>query len=327
MGGVVKTEGLYCACADFRSGPECCSIDPVAYLAVAISALYIAVQVWLARYAETTARLIVSTNKVGNGEPIRVMRLQQLASVFAATAAIIRMLRIVGPPEDLAQLSVAYSIATSLYFAFIIASGNLVVIMFRAVIAMEERREPSARERHMAELYSAVSVGGIVAASAISDGVMYMVMLAMGSITLAVLLWHVVKIAGLLRYAGAGTSDNDALKSAGRRTKRLTNAASLFVVLFTGSRVGLILTSDVAFSPAQGSSSLYWLDFFLGWLAWYSTSLLASETVRYAGGPANLARRESKRRASLRIFAGKGSKVSVAPTIREASVVAAHPPS
>jgi hypothetical protein len=326
MGGVVKTEGLYCACADYRSGPECGSIDPVSYLPVAIYALYIAMQVWLARNAETAARLIVSTKKMGNGEPIRVIRLQQLASVLAATAGIINIAIMVGPPEASAQIDVASYFVFSAFFACFIASANIIVVLIRAALAVAERREPSARERHVAELYSAVSAGGIMAASAISFWLVNMVVLALGSITLVVGLWHVVKMLDLLRFAGAGTCENDDLESASHRTKRLAKSTSLFAMLFTGSRVGLILTSGVADSPAQGfSASYYWLVFFLSQLAWYSIAFMASEIVRYAGGPAYLA----SRKGTSEYFAGRSSKVSIFPTRSNATsvVVVTHPSS
>ena len=88
------------------------------------------------------------------------MRLEQLASVLAALAAFINVLGFVGPPEHHAQLSVAYNFVFSIYFACIIATGNIIVVMIRAVLAEAERREPSARERLVAGLYSAASGGG-----------------------------------------------------------------------------------------------------------------------------------------------------------------------
>jgi hypothetical protein len=284
--------------------------------------LYIAVQVWLAHYAETTARLIVSTNKEGNGGPIRVMRLEQLASVFGATDAVIRILRLVGPPEHHAQLASFFP--KSLYFACIIATGNFIVVMMRAVLAETDGREPSARERHVAELFSVVVCGVVVAASTVGVWLVNLVVLTSGTITLAVVRWHVVKMADLLRYAGAGRRENDNLESAVRRTKRLANMASLYVVLFAGSRIGLILMNDVAISPAQGySASYYWLNVFFADLAWYSTAFIASETVRYAGGPAYLA--SQKGRISVtgrRYFAAKSCKVSSCdPSSNATSVV------
>jgi hypothetical protein len=332
MGGVVKTEGLYCACADYRSDPECGSIDPVSFLPVAIYALFIAVQVWLARYAETAARLIVSTRKMGNGEPIRAMRLQQLASVFAATGAIIEILILVGPPEAHAQLKASFNFAFSLFFACYIATGNFLVVMIRAVLAEAEGRKPSARERYVAELYSAVSGGGILAANAISRWLVNMAVLALGSITLVVGLWHITRLTNLFRFVGSGTTENDNLEAAICRIKRLAKSTSLFVILFAGCRVGLILTSDVADSPAQGfGASYYWLSFFLSEVTWYSTAFMASEMVRYAGGPAHLAIRKGKseRRFACKSSKVESSKVSVLATssIATSVFVVAHPSS
>lgn len=88
------------------------------------------------------------------------MRLEQLASVLAALAAFICILIYVGPSKHHAQLYVAYNFVFPIYFACIIATGNIIVVMIRAVLAEAERREPSARERLVAGLYSAASGGG-----------------------------------------------------------------------------------------------------------------------------------------------------------------------
>ena len=162
VGGAVPADGAYCACAKFRSGPDCDSLGLGAYAFAAAQGALALIYAWIIVYALRTRRALVAT---GTQRPatLKVLALLVASAACLISAFTCQILMAVAPVPFFSAWS-AFDVTSSAAVGLVIAAAGTLAVQFRVVARHAERRRASAWEARAANVFSVVSFASILAA-------------------------------------------------------------------------------------------------------------------------------------------------------------------
>ncbi len=303
--GAVPVYGLFCACAEFRSGQACNSFDPLVFAPVAAFLLLIALSAWLVRFAQRAWREIELQNKQGNGELQRVLRIAQAGAVLTGIYEMGVVLRFISPlPYDV--LTVLIDIFTACTPMFYLAMIAYLSIIFRELTGRAEGRDSTAaRDTRLAHAYVVTAAVCIFVTSRTQfkqATLLFFVFLGV-----AIAMHCALATSRVIRdthssMQGCSSSVDAELIGALRRILRTLRGGALYLVGFIAVRVVFQLVIH-AQAPVQGMIGYYprlinrWVNFvngsyalyvctqYVGGAAWAESRKQRSRTARVTAEP------------------------------------------
>ncbi len=309
VGGAVPADGLFCACAEFRSGADCASLDPAAFLPASVFLLLIALCAWLVVFAQRVRREIVQFQKQGNGEPLRALRIVQAGTVLTGLTLLIEFFMLVSP-LPYGALWVAFDIFNSFIFGCYLALAAYMAIIFRVVTRSAEGRASTAvRDTRIAHAYLVSATVFMFATSRTRfRSIMFLILallVMLPCVRSAVAVSRLMHEAQtLVRDSVSGNEIGDAL---GRIRRTLRHWALIFVC-FVAVRVCLVLTSQ-SLAPVQ-ETVWYELRQLTRWISYLNGLHYMVVVVQYLAGPARSA---SRRISSKTLRSSPSARVAAAP--------------
>jgi hypothetical protein len=319
LAGAVSADGLFCACAEFRSGPDCGVVESGAFAAAAAFALLVGLNVWTFRFAQRTLRDILLAGKSGDGGPVRVVRAAQLSSICMGLNEVVQALMFVSSLPYY-SLWAAFDICNAFNILSVMAISAYLGVMFRKVINSidPEKATSSARDTLIAHIFVVVASVCVLATS--RSPLRQVVIMLLGLVVALPAVALAIKVRRLMYelHAVTGASDDTAFSAALARIKYVLIHAAVFLTCFFTLRVINQLTLH-AQVPAQGSWS-YYARLCTRVLNFVSGSHINFVCVNYVGGPARFAIEHgslaANKRASSKaaITRGSSSRVFTAPS-------------
>jgi hypothetical protein len=301
VGGAVPLDGLFCACADFRSGADCGLLDPGAFMYAAVYMLLIAVTGRLFVFAQSTLLEIVAEGKQGRGEPARVIRAAQLAVVTMSLNQVSGMLMVLSPlPYD--ALWSAFDITNAIQIPSIMAVAAYLSVMFRKVInEVAQRGSTTAHDTRAAHAF--VLAASLILLALARTQIKQVVIMSLGVLVALPAIFSAVRVKRLLADSLSSVAGDDQLDAALGRIMRVCRHAALFVLCF----VGLRLVSQSTQHAMQGALG-YYPRLITRQLNYVNGLHILTAALVYVGGPARAAR--LRRGGTQRV---KSARVSSAP--------------
>ncbi len=298
--GAVLVDGLFCACAEFRSGPACHGLDPLVFAPVAAFLLLIALSAWLVGFAQRAWREIVRQNKQGNGELQRVLRIAQAGAVLTGLQETGDVLRFISPlPYDVLTVLTADILGACIPMLYLAMLAYLSIIFRQVTRRAEGRDSTAAGDTRLAHAYVVTAAVCLFATSRTQfkqAAFLFFVLLGV-----AIAMHCALATSRVIRdthsvMQGCSSSVDDELRGALRRILRTLRRWALFLVCFIAVRVVTQLVIH-AQAPVQGMSGYYprlisrWVNFLNGSYALYVCT-------QYVGGAAWAGRRKQRSRTA-----------------------------
>jgi hypothetical protein len=298
LAGAVSADGLFCACAEFRSGAGCGQVESGAFAAATAFALLVGLNVWTFRFAQRTLRDILLVGKSGNGGPVRVVRAVQLSSICMGLNEVVQALMLVSSLPYY-SLWTAFDLCNAFNMLCFMAMSAYLGVMFREVInAADQKTTSSARDTLIAHFFVVVASVCILATS--RSHLRQVVIMFFGLVVTLPAVALAIRVRRLMyeMYSVTGASDDTAFSAALARIKYTLIHAAVFFACFLTLRVINQLTLH-AQVPAQGSWWYYarLCTRVLNFVSGFHISIVC---VNYVGGPARFAIEHSAQVANTR---------------------------
>jgi hypothetical protein len=313
VGGAVPADGTYCACAKFRGGSGCGTVEPSAYVFAAVQAGLALVNAWVVAYALRTRMAVVATAELGArmSAMLKVLTLVGASAACLVSAFTCQILMAVAPLPFISAWS-AYDVASSAAVALMFGAAGTLSAEFRAVTHHAEGRSARAWEARAADVFAIVSFVCVLAAP--TSNTKTVAIFGLGTLVAISLLTTAYRVRGLIDHASSldlaacamsGERADPHIQAALRRIMRFLNIAGFFLSSFVIIRVTRMTTSTKGQAPVQGRPVVFFARELLNVLYYLAVALLLAIPVcTYVGGPA----RE-------RLAARKSRTVSVAPSV------------
>jgi hypothetical protein len=291
VGGAVPADGLFCGCADFRSGADCGSVESGAVLAAAAFFLLVGLSAWTHRYAQMTLREIVLAGKQGDGGPVRIAWAAQLSCVCHAWTELIFALTYVSPLPYY-SLRLAYDIVNTGTALCLLAMSAYTGIMFRQVLNLAEgKNSSSVRDTYLAHGYVVIASLCILATSRSPlrqvAFIFFALLLFMPAIALA------FRVRRLIEEANAklGGTGDDSVSAALARINHALRHMAVFIACYLMLRLLVRQYADLVQTPELRNYLLLCIRISV----FLNSHHLVIAVVHYVGGPA----RQGKKPAAV----------------------------
>ncbi len=303
VGGAVPLDGLFCACADFRSGADCGLLGPGAFVYAAVYVLLNVATGRLFVFAQSTLLEIVAEGKQGGGEPARVIRAVQLSIAAMGLNQVSSMLMILSPlPYD--ALWAAFDVTNAILMPGIMAMAAYLLVMFRKVSNEVAQLDSTvARDTRAAHAFALAASLCLLATA--RTQLKQVVIMSLGVLVALPAMFYAVRVKRLmdvsLAHSLSPSEGGDQLDAALGRIMRMFRHAALFLLCFVGLRLIMQITQH-AMAPVQGALGFY-LRQITRLLNYVNGLHILTAALVYVGGPARAAhlRRGTKRANSARV--------------------------
>ena len=312
VGGAMPAEGWYCACAEFRSGVDCASVDPLAYAVVASQLGQMTIVAWMIWFARETRGEISSSGKAGMQLPKRLTLLVECCGAVSLISSTLNIALLVAPVPywDVAAVQEIFNSLTS---GLLTGAGGVLLVSFRTVVqATTTGQSPPAWEARAADLFAVVVFAATLATPLT---VKSLVALFMGLLVIVPTIALGFKIKRMIDDMSnvtrrLSTKSQAEFTAALKRIMRLLKHGRLFLLCFVATRVA-VATVAQALAPVQGMTAAYAARLVFLMLRNLSVVHILTQIVSYVGGAARLSNIQKRSRIADSSAASAGTSSSL----------------